>query len=249
MSRAEENFQNWSESKFQGLNKDDLIAAGVVLGLTLPKQMGEDKMREKLCEKLGVTPSKVVAHLPQAPVRTTGIFDPKPNLTPGNRWGGRWHQVMVFPPSQESGLPENFFQITWENVPKAYHFNTVLRMPEPYYQILVNAVTTKLTQKGIRDEEGILVKVENVESSQPTYNVQYHGVVPGTEDLPASLQEYWQRQALKHDNFSQIPRRELTRIRSDLFTPLPPAKLRDLTDQDILYDILTFLFGDEAMAA
>ena len=97
----------------------------------------------------------------------------------------------------------------------------------------------------MKNERGELVTIESIPRYRPRYPHQYLGVVPGTEHLPGSISEYWLRQAKRTENFTGLPRRTLMAIRADLYGPAGRNFYKDLTDQDILYDVLSFLGIDE----
>lgn len=248
--------ERWTEDRFQGLNKDQLIAAGEILNVTMPRQTAEKTWRLKLCEAVGVQStdeSEVVVPpvVPMANLTRGPLFDPKPHLGVGARWGGKRHDCEVYQPPTESEESPKAFGIVWEGYKLDFPYNTRLHMPHPYYLIMKDSKKIRLSQKAIRDDEGVQIGVETTDIPQPRYQDQYYGPTPGTENLPESLCHYWQIQAKKHNNFRNkegklYDRRILQGIRSDLYGPVGAAYYKDLTNEDILYDILTFLFGDAA---
>lgn len=257
----ESEMQRWIECRFQGLTKDQLMEAGEVLNCTFDRRSAEKTMRLRLCEKIGIDsgeePEKIVPPVVPLSKYTRGaLFDPKPNLLPGSRWGGKRHNLIVFQPHQDSEHPQNYFKVGWEGQTLLFAYGIKLSMSHPHFQSLKTSVKRTITQKAIV-EEGVQVGVRNIETESPNLAFQYIGVEPGTEDLPESICQYWQWQAAKHNNFKTpegkpFNRRVLQGIRSDLYGPVGSAFYKDLTDEDILYDILRFLHGDnadEAMAA
>ena len=249
MNVTPELFDVWKEEKFQGRTKDEMLAAGALINVGLVRQMSEATMRTKLCEAVGEMPPNEPV-VPVAPVaKIAGRFDPKPQLLPGGRWGGKRWSVSVQSPDINSASPQNYFQIAWEGQTFLYGYGIKLSLPHPHYVILKGCTVTEVRQKNRKNENGDTESVDNYDVPRSRYNITEYGVVPGTEDLPESLQQYWQLQAAKHDNFKGVNRRELTRIREDLYGPVKQGFYKDLTDNDILYDILVFLFGDEAIAA
>ena len=244
---SNDKFQQWAESKFEGLSKDDLIAAGEILGENFPRQMLERTMRIKLCEKMGTTPMEDITPVKAPPpTRGNGVFDHKPNLTNGEAWGGKMYHVLVYPPPENTEQSTQFFTLVWEGMPRVYSYNMKLSIPAPYLNVLRDSVKKSTTQREVKNPEGHLIRMENIDVPMPRYSTQFMGPVAGTENLPESLLEYWQIQASKHKNFRGMNRRILTMIRADLFGPAPRDFYKDLTDQDILYDIHTFLGIDQA---
>lgn len=262
MTIKDSEMQRWIECRFQGLTKDQLIEAGEVMNCTFDRRSAEKTMRMKLCEKIGIEsgdePDVEVTPVPPMAKLTRGaLFDPKPNLLPGARWGGKRHNLMVFQPQQENEQSQKYFQVTWEGWTLYFAYGIKLSMSHPHYEVLKGSIKRVITQKAKKDDEGHQIGVENIETELPRFNAQYIGIEPGTENLPESLCDYWQRQAKKHNNFKTpegkpFNRRILQGIRTDLYGPVGAAYYKDLTDEDILYDILRFLFGDqgdEALAA
>jgi hypothetical protein len=237
--------------RFQGLSRTELREAADILGLNFGPNTSERTMRLKLCEKIGTMPPDEASD--PAPVsikRGNGPFDPKPNLTPSGVWGGKRHRVTIFPQTNENtDNAQSYVRLFHECEPRDYPFGVELDLPHPHYESLRRAETGTLKDREVKDSSGNLVRIEHYEVKSPRYPHQYHGVVPGTEDLPTSLKDYWQRQAVKTNNFEGIQRRMLIQIRADLYGPVGPAFYKDLTDQDILASILEFLGIDEFAAA
>lgn len=256
MTIKDSEMQRWIECRFQGLTKDQLIEAGEVMNCTFDRRSSEATMRHKLCEKLaidsGQEPEAAAVIVPSS--RVASIFDPKPNLLPGARWGGKRHNLMVFQPSQESEQSSRYFQLTWEGWKLNFSYGIKLSMPHPHFEVLKGSIRRIITQQTKRDEQGFQIGVDNIETELPRFNYQYIGIEPGTENLPESLSDYWKCQAAKHNNFKTkdgkpMNRRILQAIRTDLYGPVGSAFYKDLTDEDILYDVLNFLHGDRAEEA
>lgn len=248
--KIEDQIPAWSDEKFLGCTRDELREAGKALGCKFGPNTSDDVMRTKLCETVGVKPAETSVQKAQpVPPRKNGIFDPKPLLTPesirSKQWGGKMHRVLVFPQSNDTENPKHYVQLTWEGIAMVYPYNKELTLPHPLYIALKNAKRNPLIEKKIKDEDGVIVGYSYFDNKTPRYPHDYRGVVPGTENLPESLLEYWKTQAKKHSNFVGVPRRTLQMIRAELFTPMGPAFYKDLTDDDILADIHQALGIDE----
>lgn len=243
-----DDIQQWVENKFEGLTREQLRHAGNILGETFGPNTSDKTMRIKLCEKVGTTPAADLNPAPPpSPIHGIGPFDPKPILTDVHKWGGLRHHVLVFPQGNDSDNSSKYVQLTWENQTRHYSFGITLNLPHPLYEALKNSMKGNLVEKEIKNASGELVRIDYDTVYIPRYPHQYIGPVPGTEDLPCSLRHYWQIQARKHNNFIGMHRRILTQIRSDLYGPVGRDFYKDLTDQDILFDIHTFL-GTEDLA-
>jgi hypothetical protein len=241
----------WTARKFEGLSRTELKEAGALLGVNFGPQTSERVMRVKLCEKVGTMPTASDTESapdtkPAPSPKKASPFDPKPNLTAQGEWGGKKHRVLIHQQNNEgSDNPQTYVRLFHECEPRDYAFGQEIVLSHPRYESLRLAETGKLIPRELKDAEGNLVKIEHYTTKAPRYPFQYLGVVPGTEHLPESLRDYWQRQAEKTNNFEGIPRRQLIMIRADLLGPATPAFYKDLTDQDILADILGFLNIDE----
>ena len=240
------------ETRFEGISAQDLKQIGETIGLNLPLTMKPETMRGKLLEKLVGTPSadiEPIAPVAQSTSRSKNKFDPKPNLTSIEGWGGkRWH-VVVNPPYGESENDANKFTLQWEGHKRQFPYNIELNLPHPYMMVLQDAIKKNCIQKEARDAEGNLTHIQNIWTPTPRHS--HHSVrpVPGTELLPESLREYWQRQAAKHDNFKGVERRLLIEIYADLYQSKGKDFYKQMSDQDILIEILNFLDVDETLAA
>ena len=105
------------------------------------------------------------------------------------------------------------------------------------------------TQKEEFGSDGKFIQIANTYTPVPRHAFNSVRVVPGTEHLPEDLCDYWRMQAAKHDNFRGIERRMLIDIRADLLGPKPKDFFKNLSNEDILMDILNFLNIEEELAA
>lgn len=235
--------------KFEGLPKNDLLEIATILGHNFPRQTSEKTIRLKLCEVMGqnVEAEKEVPPAVVPIAKKNGAFDPKPDLKNIHNWGGKVHRVKIHKPEQSDDSPQKYCRLYWEGEKRDYAFGVECHLPHPLYESLKNAEKRPIEQEEIKDSKGVLLGIENIETVRPRYNFNYLGLKPGTEDLPESTLDYWQRQARKTENFKGQPRRVLIGIRSDLYGPAPNGLqfYKDLTDEDILDSVLTFLWGDK----
>lgn len=239
------------ETRFEGLEPKELKAIGEQVGVVLPLTMKAETMRDRLMEKLTGSSGNVTPIEPQrqTTARTPSRFDQKPILTSINGWGGkRWH-VTVSPPSGQSENDENKFRLTWEGESRDFHYNFELNIPHPYMEALRTSVIQICTQKEEFDANGKFMRIANTYTPTPRHRFINVSVVPGTEHLPESLCHYWQMQAAKHNNFRNVERRILIDIRADLLGPKGKEFYKNLSNEDILMDILNFLNIEEELAA
>ena len=253
----ENKIEEASRQKFAGLTSAELREYGKTLGATFGPNTSDETMRHKLCEMVGQLPAEGISMSPRtdAPVssiRSRSPFDPKPNLSPGaNAWGGRKHSLTVNAPSDNMDTPKTHLTVSWEGETRWWSYDVPIIMPEPYYNIFKDCRKTEVSTVN-RMDAGDVVGTDVKERKFNRYSFQYHGVVPGTEDLPTSLADYWLRQCKKTDGFTApgVERKHLMEIRSQLYGPTdgnPREFYKNLTNEDILHDIYTFLNFDEYM--
>lgn len=241
-------FPKWVDTNFEGLDKNQLLGAAAILGLSFPRQTLEKTMRERLVQQIKQSGAPAEEEAPKVReiVRNNGVFDPKPDLKNVNSWGGKRMNVLIYRPAQDDDCPQNYCPLSWEGQTRLYGFGHIVSLPWPLFQSLISSVKVRIDQEEIRDTKGVLIEIRNNETVTPRYNYQIAGPTPGTETLPDSELEYWQRQARKHNHFKGMKRRTLQQIRSGLYGPVGNDFYKDLTDEDILFSILTFLWGDDA---
>jgi hypothetical protein len=238
-------FEHWAESKFQGLTRAELREAGQVFGCNFGPNTKEEVMRVKLCEVVGAGAA------PAEPAKVIPIPSQhgRPGLAPTERWEGRRHRVQVH--HGDDDKEHKAFVLQWNGDARAFPFDKVCDMPEPYFHILQHAVVKTVKQRPVKDEEGRLERMESYDVSKPRYAYNYMGVTPGTEELPTSILDYWQRKATANNYFRDLAvkpagRKALIRIYADLTESKGPDYYKDKTSEDILADILQFL-GLEAV--
>lgn len=241
-----------SDQKFQGLTNAELREAGAILGVKFGPNTSESTMREKLCEKVGQLPTEGVAMrapeplAPVLPIGNRSPFQPKPALRPTDTvWGGRMHKLIVSQPSDNVDTPKSHLAIKWESEPRWWSYDKEIHMAEPYYNALMDCMKADVSTQHIFTE-GVAMATRETVRSYRRYNVQYLGILEGTEDLPTCLLDYWQRQYMRTNGFRDpsVTRQHLMSIRSELVGPPDTgarAFYKDLTNEDILADIYEFL--------
>lgn len=232
--------EQWITNKFEGLTRAELKQAGEELGVNFGPNILEKTMRIRLCEKLGEGPVQSI-EAPPAPVRLQRMQ--RPRLAPGDDWEGRRHDVKVH--RSRECEEHKAFVLYWNFVPRSFAYDVLIHMPEPYFEILKVKIG-RIVQEPILDKFNFRTGTLNREVFTPRYSFDYYGLTKGTEDLPGSILEYWQREAIKRNYFRELihkntGRNRLIQIRSDLMGSAGPAFYKDLTNEDIWQDIIRFL--------
>lgn len=223
-------YEQWASNKFQGLTKAELREAGSIFGCTFGPNAGEAAMRQKLCEKIG-----------EAPMREPEVIKPrtdgkKPNLTPKGVWEGRRQRVILSRAPHEAQHKAK--ALIWEGETRYFAYDEIVDMPQPWFNIMVDAVSAHVYQKPLRDEEGNLLGYQRIETPYSVHQYRHLGVTPGTEDLPIDLCDYWKQQAQKTDYFARYSRAALIKINSDFIGSVGIQHYKDTTTEEIRLDVL-----------
>lgn len=239
----DQKIEQWAKSHFEGLSHAELREAGKVLACDFAPNTPDATMRAKLNEIMGAGVPQEVVQAPTARVINLPRLS-RPKLLATDVWEGRRHRVRVN--KTEEDAERICFVLTWDGVPRSFEFGVDVDMPEPYYNVLRMAENRIVRQRKIKDGEDHHVRNESYVVRTPKFSFQYFGVTHGTEDLPGGVLEYWQKRAERNDYFSKLPgkpggRQALIQILSDLSEPKGPEYYKDLTDQDILVQIIRLL--------
>lgn len=256
MEKINAMLETWAERRFEGLSRQELRDCGKALGADFAPNTSEATMRAKLNEIIGQNDGKLPSVTGEAtnqpsptPEQPTAKVINLPRLTrPKLRatdvWEGRRHDVKVF--KGESDAMHQCFVLTWDGHPRNFPFDEVVHMPEPYFNILKTATNRLVRQRPVKDSDGNLLSMESYVVASPKFSYHYMGLTPGTEELPGSILEYWQERAKRNNYLQDVPgkpggRQALIQILSDLTEPKGPEYYKDMTDQDILVQIIRFL--------
>ena len=254
-------FDDWKARKFEGLTHEQLRTAGVLLGCTFGPQVTDRVMRVKLCEKLGEIPhpndlrevepepkkgkAKDAPKAEEAkPVKMVRMTRPRVSPADLPLWEGRKYRVQVA--KGEGAQKHKSFILYWNFVARAFAYDTIIDIPEPYYDILKNSKIGTVIQHDVQDEKNIRIGTWNEDVFTPRFSFRDFGVTPGTENLPGSILEYWQMEAKDKNYFRDLPnakggRNKLIQIRADLYGSVGVGFYKDLTNEDIWQDIIRFL--------
>ncbi|NID14965.1 hypothetical protein [Luteibacter yeojuensis] len=241
-----EQLLEWMRTGFADLERDDLKQAAKDLNVQYAPQTNSETLRQKLRAAIGFTETtltndQVTAIASAAPKPAANGFtlsSAPPNLGPSGRWGGRYRRVRL----SKTDYYQNFvgFPISWEGQIKYFHFDTELDMPWPYYEALRNMIETQVTKDLSADGRSVITK----ETRRPVIPFSDLGDTPGTEGLPCSMIEYVQEVAKSANNFADSNRRDLIRVMRWLHGPQANVTTKDMSDDDIRDQLLTFIGVD-----
>lgn len=215
-----EQVAEWAESQFAGLEKPQLRAACLCLGISAPTAMGIDGLRNKLLSHYGM-----VADKPESKeVKRSSVRIP-PNLRSLMKWQGRRYRIHAQPLGGEHG--DRKYPVSWEG--EAFFMDPTQEyqdVPAPVFEALKNAVKKDLNMRWDAQRQ------ENVHSwsTSKRYPYEIHhtaergGVTPGTEHLPIDLRDWYISDAKAHDFYANEDRESLERIWANLTDKARPNK-------------------------
>ncbi|KAF1008996.1 MAG: hypothetical protein GAK28_00628 [Luteibacter sp.] len=236
----------WMRAGFADLERDDLKKAAEMLSVEYAPTTNNETLRKKLREAIGTVegtlpPPSVEAIAAAAPKPAAAGFtlsSTPPNLGPSGRWGGRYRRVRL----SKTDYYQNFvgFPISWEGQIKYFHFDTELDMPWPYYEALRNMIEIQVSKDLSADGRSVITK----ETRRPVIPFSDLGDTPGTEGLPCSMIEYVQEVAKSSSHFAGATRRDLVRVMRWLHGPQTNVTTKEMSDEEIRDELLTFIGVD-----
>lgn len=227
------NYTQLAESRFAGETRPQLREHCKTLGVGIGPNESEESMKKKLCANLGIaieeTPDGAV---PIAKAKVSGI----PNLSTEGNWEGKWYELTIRCNDDNiTGCPLGT-NGRYEN----YALNETVRMPAPHFNNLKDRIGGKIGQTA-KVLNGQIIGYDKEVKRQQLYTYEDVRVSPGTEHLPESYFEYFQRLARVKNSFKDFTRQKLLFIHSILKEHVGPEALREMKDEEILASILRAL--------
>lgn len=206
--------EQWSESQFEGLERDSLRAACRFLGIEAAPNTSVQGLKIRLQRHYGQTgdmPS--VREVPKA------SFRQPPNFKILATWEGRKYRIKSHAPDREYG--NRPFPIGWEGqvfmMDPRKPFQDV---PAPIYYNLRDAKQRDL--KTSWDNTTMSMRHDWLEFDR--YPHTFMGITPGTETLPDDEREWFIRDAKAHALYADESRETLERIWARLTDGSRPNK-------------------------
>ena len=203
----------WKLRDFGGCTRDELREACKFLEIEISPATGLDTLRRKLQEHYG-TFEKAASAAP-AP-RKTGRRPP--NLRSVLNWEGKRYRIKAMA-TQENG--ERAYPVAWESEvfwidPKAAYQD----VPAPIFHSLNDAEGMTLSLKWKQER----METERTITKFKRFPFSLMGVTPGTENLPESLRQWYQRDCEAHDRYETEHRDNLERVWFNLTDGSHPNK-------------------------
>lgn len=238
-------YEKWAEEGFVGGSKEELREAAEVYCIKLHPNCSEATIRQRLCDAAG----KVAPNVENTPdiskLTSTAFPDEMPGINGIGRWGGRRHTVTI---SQPSGDKTKFLPIGWEGEFLYVKFGTKTHLPEPHYNILMDAKVRSFTIEYKEVAKGVRVR-EQIDEEYPAFSVADHGITPGTEHLPGSVLEWYQQLSQKKDHFKRFRKERLEEIYGELWGHAPKEGNHPWSHDKLRRETLRFLGNDFVKAA
>jgi len=236
------------ETMFRNSTKEELREYCKILGEKYQPAHGEPALQKILCKALGLSMdvSNPVASV-MAAIKPTSKVTPDINLDPEGIWGGKRFRVRVNRPvsAHDKDVGTHIFANgSYGGTVKGYpiRYNTVQVIPAPILTRLREIELHRHYQETIGNDV-----VTEWTPAEPVYTVEVIMVEPGTEDLPSSLLEWYQKKgpnwfaAIKNIRELQVIANKLG---IDTHTRNPEnKKTTPLTAEELSANISTFVYG------
>lgn len=256
MSRKPFNLNALIASNFEDADRDALNKAHEIKHGFASPDIPDDELRRRLVQDFkptedGPAPTMHPAsHGERSPTARTpnGKI---PNLRVSGKWEGRMRRVTIYKFREESQAGAQ--KIGWEGVFWAVPLGVKVDMPWPYWQSLAGSEHPTLGHVGgtdfidhcsndvtewVKEKDGKLV-AHRTPRRLATIRFEDHGDTPGTEHLPESYLQHFQREAARTGCFKGFSRQALMMIHNILLEPYGDVKafnalyFRDLKDVDL----------------
>ena len=212
-----------------------------------------DVIRNRLREAVGNAPRETVAEPSNVTPITAAKSKPVsllrlPNLSGNGKWEGRMRRIKYIPRNRDDG--EQVVVCRWEEMKQDVIADQEQDLPWPIFMNFCDAVDIKFWKEhdldpGKKDPrmKGRLVTIEHEEVTKK-YTFVDMGDVPGTEDLPESYFDYFQRVAKQTNMLRDVTRALILKVHAILFGVKPMTAFVGVTDQDLRVQIAVSLGPD-----
>lgn len=220
---------------FEHSTREELVWYCETLGLDTIDPKGDvEKIKDALFSSLGHTRPGLAPRTSSRVIPTSKVVPPV-NLTPFGRWGGRRRRIKL--PRPEGAKFARAEGFGWNG--KATYwcpFGEVVSVPWPIYAILKD--TKKPTAKTVPVGNAGEFTTAWDHDSTPFTDL---GDDPITADLPTSMTEWYQDKGPEF--YEKLGARDLRTVATNLEVQLLDQDRRGRPHDDILSDVMIFLFG------
>lgn len=198
-----ERLSEWRARDFGGCTREELRSAARHLEISIGPNESIESLTRKLLTHFGQWSEKpTTKKVPRSKTRTP------PSLRSLSNWQGKRRRVKLHAQDRARG-GTSLVPILWEG--EVYYLDPKKNyqdVPWPVYENIRNAVASELVMDW--DQKAKVMIKEWTEYHR--YPFSDLGDTPSTEDLPTSLMEWYQRDAIAHDYYAEEDRDSLERI-------------------------------------
>lgn len=205
---------------FKGCSRAELEAFAGQIGVEFHPNIGDEKLRARMMEKLGKEPVEMpgtneVQQVDGPDAEEAGDHHlslkelMKLNLTPDGLWEGRRRLVTIVRPDNFKGNAPHPFR--WGRALCTIPYNRMVSVPYPIYHIIRNSDYKEVEQERTTGRDGT-PRVINHYVTQNRWRYNDLGDDPKTEHLPVSQKDQFQQVAERSGLFAEWDRRQLTRL-------------------------------------
>lgn len=226
-------------SGFENSTREELVRYCDLMGIDSYDASGPiQSLKDTLNAALGFGPSTGPARREAGkPPPQSAVICPY-NLTPHGKWGGRRRRIEL--PRPDGNTVARAESFGWNG--KATYwlpYDELVSVPYPIYMILVD--TKKPRMKQLRTQAGDGSTEITTGWDHVSRAFRDNGDDPITANLPCSLTEWYQDKGQKF--YNDLGPRDLRTVAMRLDIPTQGDDRKARPHEDILGDVLVFLFG------
>lgn len=225
-------------SGFETSTREELVEYCRLMGIDNINPSGDiQSIKDTLNAALGFAPSGPSRREPLRTPPPSNVIPPV-NLTPHGKWGGRRRRIKL--PRPEGSTVAKAEPFGWNG--KATYwlpYDEIVAVPYPIYMILVDTKKPRPKQVKTTNADGATEITTGWDHTDRGFNDL--GDDPVTQHLPTSMTEWYQDKG--HDFYAKLGQRDLRTVASKLDIPTLDEGRKLRPHEDILSDVLVFLFG------
>jgi len=230
------------QSDFTGLDRKELEAFAEYMGVDYHPNIGDERLRGRILEKLGKEPLEITDEgvvTPNTPTGKLGLQELMAlNLLPDGAWEGRKRIVSIVRPDSYKGNQAHPFN--WGRYRVMVPWAKPVSVAYPIYDIIKNANFKEVYQVRTTGRDGT-PKIVNEFSTHNRFRFTDMGDDPATAHLPESQQDQFRQIVEMTNYFEGWDTRRLARVARRLSLRYPRGadfeELRDIVLSSLGYDV------------
>ena len=234
------------QADFEGVDRKELEAFAAYMGVEYHPNIGDERLRGRILEKLGKGPVEMTAEdgvvTPNAPGKPDGLLSIPElmglNLGPNGAWEGRKRMVSIVRPDEYKG--NNAHPFNWGRYRVMIPWGRPVSVAYPIFDIIKNANFKEVYQVRTAGRDGT-PKIVNEFTTLNRFRFTDMGDDPATAHLPTSQQDQFSQIAERSNFFEGWDVRKMTRTARRLNLRYPRGatyeELRDIILTSLGYDV------------